>query len=414
MKKLISFINDKLEPVLSKLLKNIWISSISDSLVLIMPMILVGSIVTIFGVISSYISGLPNFQPINDFSFGLMGMFVAFLVPYYIMEKKELDNYKAIAGLLSVALFIMLSMPTFTPEGFITIEFARMGAGGMFVSILGGELTGFLMYFFMKKGIFSKNRNIPAFVTAWFDLLLPVAVVLLIGWFISNVLAVDTFLLITNLLAPVFKSSQSLYGFVIMQFLMVFFYSFGITTWWITPILYPIVFAAIAENAAAIAIGLPAVNINTFEVMTAFVALGGTGTTLMLNLMMSISKSKTLSALGKTLMIPSIMNINEPIVFASIAFNPILMIPFWINSIVIPIIVYVVLSLGFVAIPAETFMLWFLPVGVTAFLSNHDFRGVILVVVLLVVSALIWYPFFRVYEKRMMTEESIKPEMSVK
>jgi PTS system cellobiose-specific IIC component len=405
MNKLINFINDKLEPVLSKFLKNVWISSISDALMLIMPMILVGSVVTILGVVGTYVPGLPNFQPISDFSFGLMGLFASFLVPYYILEKQELDNSKVIGGLLSVAFYLLLSKPTFTPEGFISLEFARLGAGGMFVSILGGEFTGIVMTFFMKKGIFAKNDNIPAFVTAWFDLLLPVSVVLLAGWLITYVFGFDTFTIITNLLAPLFQSSQTLFGFVLMQFLMVFFYAFGITTSWISPILYPIVFAAIAENSAAVSAGLAATNINTFEVIIAFLAIGGTGATLMLNVFMLFSKTKSVKALGKTLIVPSIMNINEPIVFASVAFNPILMIPLWINGLVVPIITYIVLSLGWVAIPAESFMLWFLPIGVSTFLSNYDIRGLVLLAVLIAVTALIWYPFFKVYEKQMLNKE---------
>ena len=49
--------------------------------------------------------------------------------------------------------------------------------------------------------------------------------------------------------------------------------------------------------------------------------------------------------------IPTLCNINEPIVYgAPIILNPILMIPMWINSIVIPVINYFARKLGFVKI----------------------------------------------------------------
>lgn len=100
-------------------------------------------------------------------------------------------------------------------------------------------------------------------------------------------------------------------GFVLVCFLPVLLYSFGISSWIITPITFTICLGAIAANAEAVAAGLPATNITTFEVIyCGWVFIGGQGGTLPLVLMMAKSKSERLKAVGKATLIPSIFNIN--------------------------------------------------------------------------------------------------------
>jgi cellobiose PTS system EIIC component len=131
------------------------------------------------------------------------------------------------------------------------------------------------------------------------------------------------------------------------------------------------------------------------------------GTTLPLVLMMLfMAKSSQLKAIGKVTIVPSIFNINEPVVFgAPIVFNPILMVPMWLNGLIIPAITYIVLNLGMVTIPARLFQLWYIPPGISSILINSDFRGLILLVVVVVVSWLIWFPFFKVYDLQQFKKE---------
>ena len=67
--------------------------------------------------------------------------------------------------------------------------------------------------------------------------------------------------------------------------------------------------------------------------------------TLALNIMMLKSRSKRIRKFGQIAMIPSLFNINEPLVYgAPIALNPILMIPMWINALVLPTIAWFAFS----------------------------------------------------------------------
>src|SRR5699024_7180082 len=149
-------------------------------------------------------------------------------------------------------------------------------------------------------------------------------------------------------------------------------------------------------------------NIHTFETMMGWIWIGGMGTTLpLVVLMLFAAKSKHLKAIGQATIGPSIFNINEPVIFGSpIAFNPILMIPMWINGIVLPAITFFVLNIDFVTIPSKLMQLWYVPIGVSTFLVNEDFRGIILLIILITVSFIIWYPFFKVYDAQKVNEEN--------
>jgi len=123
-------------------------------------------------------------------------------------------------------------------------------------------------------------------------------------------------------------------------------------------------------------------------------------------MMLFFAKSTQLKAISKVTITPALFNINEPVIFgAPVAFNPILMIPMWLNGLIIPAITYIVLSLGWVTIPAKLFQLWYMPVGISTFLVNSDLRGLILLVVVIVVSWLIWFPFFKVYDLQLFKKE---------
>ena len=113
-------------------------------------------------------------------------------------------------------------------------------------------------------------------------------------------------------------------------------------------------------------------------------------------------------------LVPSIFNINEPIMFGSVVFNPILMLPAWINAIVGPIYVWVLMSTGLLNIPSKMIFTGQIPAPFSSVLVTEDMRAILWWVVLLVIYFIIWYPFFKVYEKQKLEEESKQNEEVVK
>jgi cellobiose PTS system EIIC component len=408
MNTFINWMNQNFTPKMNKITKNVWVSSIQEAIMAILPLILVGSLITLISILPNYFSKVPNFSPITTFSFGLISLFVALLVPYFIMEKKKKNDRKIISGLTGLSLFLMLLMPKLTDDGGITFTLERFSGNGMFVALIVGLLVGAFMYLFSKFSFFKGSSSLPDFIIVWFDTVIPITILLLLGWIFTFQLNVDLYDLIIKVFEPVTAIAQSFTGFVFIAFLGVFFYSFGISAWVLYPIIFPIMLEGIQQNIDGVA-----QNINTMETQTAWVWIGGMGTTLPLVLMMLfMAKSSHLKAIGKVTIVPSIFNINEPVIFgAPVAFNPILMVPMWLNGLIIPAITYVALTWDFVTIPERLFQLWYMPVGISSMLINSDLRGLILLAVVVVVSWLIWFPFFKVYDMQQFKKEQVEMKL---
>ncbi|EGT3702245.1 PTS transporter subunit EIIC [Clostridioides difficile] len=387
--------------------KNIWVQSVQSTIMKVLPMVFVGSLVTIVSVLKNYISFLPDLSPINQYTFGLLGLFIAFLLPMEIMKNKKFESMSVVAGLAGAGLMLMMIRPEITNEGAI-FNFNRFGGEGMLVSLVAGLFSGLIMSLFGSFSFFGEDSALPDFVSKWFDNMLPITVIMFVGWGLIYGLNFDMFEIIVRVFKPVSDIAQTLPGFVLLNFLVVFIYSLGISGWVLSPITYSIQLGAIAANAAAVASGGVATNIYVYEVIqTGWITLGGLGATLPLVIMMCLSRVGRIKAIGRACIVPSIMNINEPVIFgAPVAWNPFLMLPMWIGTVVISITTYLSMSMGFVTIPSKVFNLWYVPFGISTFMVNQDVRGLIVLAINIVLLFMIWYPFFKAYEKEEIKLES--------
>jgi PTS system cellobiose-specific IIC component len=137
-----------------------------------------------------------------------------------------------------------------------------------------------------------------------------------------------------------------------------------------------------------------------------FTHLGGSGATWPLVIYMLRSKSSQLRTVGKVALGPAIFNINEPVTFGvPMALNPLMMIPFILVPVVIVTINYLAFSLGLVHVPV-VMQPFTVPVGISGFIATGgDIRGSLLQAINLVVSALLYYPFFKAWERVLIARE---------
>ena len=144
----------------------------------------------------------------------------------------------------------------------------------------------------------------------------------------------------------------------------------------------------IQQNIDAVAAGQAATQIVTSEAVftLAFITMGGVCCTLGLNLLMCFSKSKQLKMLGRVFIAPSIFNINEPIMFgAPVVFNPLLMLPAWINAIIGPVYVWILMSTGLLNIPSKMIQVGQIPAPICSVMVTEDIRALLWWVVLFVI-----------------------------
>ncbi len=407
MNTFMTFLNTKFAPRAQKVASNQWIVTLKNSVLEVLPFILVGSVVSILSIPRNWWSWWPDLSPISNFTFGLISVFIAFLIPFNFMEFKKLKKQRIIAGLSSVALFFMFLGPRFNANGNVTFKFAEFGAGGMFVAIIVAVFVSLIMQAFGSFSFFSEDTVMPDFVTAWFDSLLPIALVIMVGWILTDLLHFDLYSLVQTIFSPLAAGADTWWGFTLILFICCFIYSMGISTWVLSPITQPLMLGGITAAAAQFAAGHPITHLYTSEVIFNFAWIGGVGCTMPLILMMLfLAKSQRLKALGKACIVPSLFNINEPTVFGAIVWNPYLMIPMWINGIVIPLITWFGLHFGLAPIPHALMQMWYIPFPFLTWLTSPAFGSIVLIVIIFVVSWIIWYPFFRVYDQQTVTEEA--------
>lgn len=407
MQKFMDWVSDSVAPKLQKIARNPYISGMQAAILKTVPMVFVSSLVTLYNVVGKYVT-LPSLAPISNYTFGLISVFYAFLVPYFILERKGNDKGKYVGGMSSLALYMMLINPTVNEAGLYEYNFSNFGAGGLFVAIIAGIFTALIFSLFSKIEIFKEDSAMPDFCREWFDTMFPTTVIIVVGWIFVFLLKLDLYTMISNCFMPIVNIADTYIGVVLLYMVPTILYTMGISGWVFQPILTPVGNTALAANIAAHEAGKALPYVWCGGVGTAYLSLGGRGVTFMLVIYCFLSKSKALKALGSASMVPNILNINEPIIFGAIAWNPVLMIPTWIASFLATTITYFALKSGLVPIPYESFSLWYLPIVVTAFLVSKSFSGVVLCLVNLAVSAIVFYPFFKVYEKQMIEEEELE------
>lgn len=407
MQKFMDYMTEVVAPKLNKITKNPYIAAVQDAILATMPLIFIGTIGTILDTIREAFPSFPECSGFASFSFSLLSVFLAFLIPAFIMEKKDQRRTRNQAALAGIALFIMVICPTIA-DGVFSVQWKALGSGGMIVAIITGCFVGAVMSGFGKLRLFDEDSAIPDFVTVWFDTLIPILLCLFVGWLLTSVFKVDLLSVINSIFLPLLNFGETFWGFVLINFLaMTFLYSFGISTWCLYGVTSVLALTGIDANIAAAAAGQAATHLNIYEV-TWIMTIGGTGATLGLCIMMAfMAKSKRLKLMGKTCLVPSIFNINEPLVYGTpICFNAILMVPMWAQGIINSIITWFAFKGGLVPVPTKVFQLWYLPKPIYAFFSTGSIAGAILCLVLFAVSWIIYYPFFKAYDKQCLAEET--------
>ncbi|WP_225868680.1 hypothetical protein [Companilactobacillus kimchii] len=117
----------KVAPKMDRISRNIWINVLKDSILQTLPFILVSSVITFLGLFANIWKWWPDLSGISNFTFGIISIFVAFLIPFNMMEKKRLPKQRIISGLTSLGLFLLLINPVMSKDGGATFEFSHFG-----------------------------------------------------------------------------------------------------------------------------------------------------------------------------------------------------------------------------------------------------------------------------------------------
>lgn len=411
------FMEQKMLPPLGKVAQQRHINAIRYGMLKAVPFLVVGSVALIaayppLDVLARMVAPYQSLILLMfNVTFDIMGIWVAFSIAAALSERYELDPTPV--GLTTIMGFILLAGDV----GDGTIKTANLGGTGIFTAMILALLIPELFRLYQKTGLVIRMPDsVPTSIKKMFESFTATGTVLLLGWIIRGPLNLDVPNLLLNLLRPLVVASDSIWALMLATLLCTLLWSVGVhgnaVVFW--GVLAPFLTNNIAENAAAFARNEPAPYIFT-EPMFWFATLGGIGATLPLVFLCMRSKSAHLRTIGKVGLIPGLFTINEPVVFGlPIILNPFLVIPFILAPMVTGCITYLAMSVGLVG---RTVVMppWFtIPPPLNQWIATGgDIRAIIMVCINFVVAGIIWYPFFKMYEKKCIADEEETTDTAV-
>lgn len=388
-----------------------------------------------WGVISDMLMTWYNWAQANkavlqmpyNMTMALMGLFIAFAIAYNLAKKYDLAPLNA--SIVSTAVFLLVSSPiekavsiANIADGVAAEELLGMAssyipttyldAKGIFTAIVVAIGCVEIIHFLMKKDIRIKMpEGVPPAITSSFDAIIPLFICVIIFYSLS--LIVQNFSgqlfpsMIMTILAPAVSGLDSLVGICLIVIIAQVFWFFGLHGASITqPIRLPFMEMYIQANLTAYSAGTTIQHFFTQPFWSYVICLGGGGSTFGLCLLLLRSKSQELKTLGRLSIGPAIFNINEPIIFGlPMVLNPLMIIPFVFVPVINSIITYAamyfnIIGRGVIETP------WTTPAPLGAALGCMDIKAGILVIGLIILDMIIYYPFFKLMEKQKLDEEN--------
>lgn len=415
----IKWLEERYAPVATRIGEQRHLKAIRDGVVSLIPLLLIGSLFLILAfppvpvlaaMVKPYVDSLCS---VNNATMGLMGLMASFSVAYSLANSYKMDPLEN--SLFSVAAF-MLATP-FAKDGNITSSW--MGSKGLFVAMLSAIFVVEIHRFMVRKNlVFKLPEGVPPAVARSFVALIPGFTSLAIVWLINSILLTSQTniqgVIYTILAAPLISLGGTLPAFLICILFAQLLWCVGIHgAALVQNTMSPVWFALAQQNAAAKAAGAAMPNVMCNQLWDVYALIGGSGATLALAFMLlMLSKSRQLKVLGKSSIGPSIFNINEPILFGMpIVMNPVLMIPFIFAPMITGTIAYFAIDAGLVD---KMFAIapWTTPPIINAFLDTGDIKASVLQIGCFLVSGLIYYPFFRMWDKAKMKEEMAETQQN--
>ncbi|VPD55359.1 PTS system transporter subunit IIC [Streptococcus pneumoniae] len=406
------------------------------------PFTIVGSMFLVFSILPQAFSFWPIVADIFSASFdkftslymvanyatmGSLSLYFVLSLAYELTkiyaEEEELNMNPLNGALLALMAFVMtvpqiifdggmMKTVTSLKEGAVIADgwamgngVARFGTTGIFTAIIMAIVTVLIYRMCVKHNwVIKMPEAVPEGVSRGFTALVPGFVFAFVVIFINGLLVAmgtDIFKVIAIPFGFVSNLTNSWIGLMIIYLLTQLLWIVGIHGANIVfAFVSPIALANMAENAAG---GHFAV---AGEFSNMLVIAGGSGATLGLCLYIAFaSKSEQLKAIGRASVVPALFNINEPLIFGlPIIYNPALAIPFILAPMVTATIYYVANSLNFIK-PIIAQVPWPTPVGIGAFLGTADLRAVLVALVCAFAAFLVYLPFIRVYDQKLVKEE---------
>jgi PTS system cellobiose-specific IIC component len=293
---------------------------------------------------------------------------------------------------------------------------AYLGSRGLFTAMILGILVPRLHHLFIKYNITIKMpEGVPEMISKSFAAMIPAICIAAVAVLVRFLFGLTTYGSATNaiygiLQAPLNALTNNPFTFLLLLLICNLMWFFGIHGGMVAnPIRMALYTQATMANLEAYGAGaaLPNAVVNT-----AWFGMGNIGGSacaigLCLNIAL-FAKSQRYKALNKVSLPAGLVSISEPMVFGvPMVLNPVMLIPMLLAPTVTFLLGYFAMTTGIMPYMTGAELPNGTPILLGGFLAWGSIKGAIFQALLIAVSTLIYYPFFRILDNQAVAEENV-------
>lgn len=402
-------LNPRWVAILNAVSDNPYLSAIRAGMVAVVPLTIIGGM---FMVITNL--PLPGWEariapyaqllqvPVTA-TFGLLAVFVCFAIGYDF--GKQLKQEAVVSASMATLVFLMIQIDLKEQ----TLVMSGLGSQGLFTAILVALISVRAQKLFGDRNLVVRlPKNVPPVVYESFLSLSPMCFLVVAFWVIRFHLGIDINHEVQRVFQPLVIALDTLPGILLYAFAVTLLWSVGINgDNAMDALVAPIFLQYLAINVEAAGQGQPIPHITALGFFTTFVNVGGTGATIALALVMLNSREPGFRKVSRLSLPTQVFQINEPIFFGfPIVLNPVFMIPYVLNALILTASTYILMDLGilqrpFVSVP------WTTPPIIGHYLvSGGDWKAAVWGVVSILLAMAVYYPFARAAERQRLAAEA--------
>jgi PTS system cellobiose-specific IIC component len=412
MNRIIQWLERTLLPIAGKIAEQRHLQAIRDGLIAVMPFVIIGSffLILAFPPIAALDRWVTPYRPSLlipvQAGIHMMALIATLAIGYRLAERYKLD---ALAGATISLVAFLLATPLQNEQ----LPVVYLGSKGLFVGIVLAVFSVEILRWFVRRNwVIRMPGSVPPAVARSFSALLPGLLIMIVVWGVRLLLdhtwGISIHQVVQRLLTgPLHYLGGTFSGALISALLMGVLWAIGIHGDAVVgSVMAPVFLSLTLQNQDAKLAGTAIPNTICNQFFDLFLNIGGTGTTLALTiLLLFFARSRQLKSLGRVAIAPGLFNINEPIIFGlPIVMNPLLIIPFILVPIATTTLTYTAMELGWVPRP-YALVPWTTPIGFGGWLTTGSWKGAVLQLINLTVACLIYYPFFRLWDRKKRAEE---------
>ncbi len=409
-------------PLAEKMAANKTIQSITNGMMAVLPISLGVAFIAIVGQFpfepwQMLLAQLGLTQVITDFINITTGLYALYIVVTIAYETAKIEEVSPITPtILSLSFFLILVPQQQIELGLdwwaAMITTSSIGSDGIFVAMIVAILVTKFYAYMKKRNMFviKLPDSVPNMVS---ESLGPTFIAMLIfiqAFILKAGFNVSPFGDAITFVNSIVTAPLSFIGSSPLSVILVFTFAnllwfFGIHPAAIINLFYAVTAPIYIYNIEAFLAGNPQPYLE-FMFVTAIIMVGGTGNTIGLAIDMLTAKSEKFKAMRALTLVPSIFNINEPIIFGvPVVLNPIFFIPLVSSVAVSGAVVHFFFKIGFLTYVNPTIELpWVMP-PVIQQLIYSGINFALVMVVVIVVLCILYYPFFKIADKKALEEE---------